>query len=58
MMEKNSEAYAVGEEQRLYFLRKKQWANPGKNGIIDTLYKRKSNRQKEDTVWHLNLRAG
>ena len=24
-------------------MRKKQWANPGKNGIIDTLYKRKSN---------------
>ena len=44
MMEKNSEAYAGGEEQRLYFLRKKQWANLGKNGIIDTLYKRKSNR--------------
>ena len=44
MMEKDSEAYAVGEEQRLYFLRKKQWANSGKNGIIDTLYKRKSNR--------------
>lgn len=58
MMEKDSEAYAVGEEQRLYFLRKKQWANPGKNGIIDTLYKRKSNRQEEDIVWHLNLRAG
>ena len=40
------------------FFRKKQWANPGKNDIIDTLYKRKSNRQKEDTIWHLNLRAG
>ena len=46
MMEKNSEAYAVGEEQRLYFLRKKQWANLGKNGIIDTLYKRKATDRK------------